>query len=95
MVGRERRWIVLGDDGRHVTLGRYTDPSEADFARAGSALQALGIGGWIAVLEGGYYTRNSGSLMMVREIGLPRQTWDAAVDTFNTIRRQALAKPST
>jgi hypothetical protein len=25
---RERRWIVLSGDGRHVTIGRHTDPTD-------------------------------------------------------------------
>jgi hypothetical protein len=40
-----RRWIALGADGRHITLGGYSDPSddelaqlESELAREGSAL---------------------------------------------------------
>jgi hypothetical protein len=35
---REKRWIVLADDGLHVTIGRHTDPSEDEIVRAGDAL---------------------------------------------------------
>ena len=29
----DRRWIVLGEDGRIVTLGRATDPSEEEITQ--------------------------------------------------------------
>ena len=34
------RWIVLGTDGRHVSLGR-TEPSEAEVMATSDALEAL------------------------------------------------------
>lgn len=92
---RERRWIVLGDDGRHVTIGRHTDPSEEELARASDSLRAIGVGGWVAVLEGGYYQpRDKISLMMVREIAPARQPWEAAVSSFLELRTHALSLPS-
>jgi hypothetical protein len=42
----ETRWIVLGTDGRHVSLGR-TEPSETEIATANDALAAQGISGWL------------------------------------------------
>ena len=30
--GGERRWIILGEDGRHVTMGRHSDPSPEELA---------------------------------------------------------------
>ena len=29
----ERRWIILAQDGRHVTMGRAAPPSEAEDAK--------------------------------------------------------------
>ena len=52
---KERRWIVLGEDGRHVTIGRHTDPTDDELARAADALHTSGQGGWLAVTEGQYY----------------------------------------
>ena len=40
----ETRWIVLGTDGRHVSLGR-TEPSEAAIATASDALTAQQLSG--------------------------------------------------
>lgn len=88
---RERRWIVLGDDGRHATLGRHSDPSEEEITQAGDALRAVGQGGWLAVTEGVYYSRGPLSVMMVREIAEPRQPWESAVAAFHSKRAQTLA----
>jgi hypothetical protein len=38
----ERRWIVLGTDGRHVSLGRDSDPSPEEIEAAEAALLAQG-----------------------------------------------------
>ena len=40
----ETRWIILGTDGRHVSLGR-ADPSEAETATASDALTAQQLSG--------------------------------------------------
>ena len=91
---REKRWIVLSDDGRHVTLGRHSDPSDDEINRAGEALRATGIGGWLALLEGIYYGRGEVALMMVREVAPPRAQWDFAVASFIKLRKQANSPPS-
>lgn len=87
----ERRWIVLGEDGRHVTLGRHSDPTEAEIAAAGQALAAQGLHGWLAVAEGDYWAkRGSVTLLMVRPLGTPKAAFDAAVAAFEAIRQRAL-----
>jgi len=48
----ERRWIILAQDGRHVTMGRAAPPSDAQIAAAAAALTAQGIAGWLATLDG-------------------------------------------
>ena len=89
----ERRWIILSEDGRHVTVGRHTDPSPDEVGQAGSQLRALGMGGWLAVLEGGYYgPRDPITLLMVREIAPTHgTTWDTAAASFRRIRDDALS----
>jgi hypothetical protein len=87
---REKRWIVLADDGRHSTLGRHTDPSQEEVAKAGDALRAAGMGGWLAMTEGVYYSAGPLSVMMVREIAPPRQSWEAAAAAFLARRTQTL-----
>ena len=93
MTARERRWIVLGDDGRHVTLGRHTDPSEEELARATDALRASGQGGWLAVTEGRYYSGDQLSVLMVKELAPPRAMWETALAAFQEAR-QTVALPS-
>lgn len=68
---RERRWILLGEDGRYVTLGRHSDPSEAEIAEAESNLRRLGRAGWLAIMEGNPYAGPLPSIMMVRPLANP------------------------
>jgi hypothetical protein len=90
---RERRWIILADDGRHVSVGRHTDPSDEETTRATEGLQATGAGGWLVMMEGVYYGCGAVSLMMVRELAPPRRNWDDAVAAFRQIRTRATSAP--
>lgn len=47
----ERRWIILGEDGRFTTLARTSDPTEAEIAEVEAAMRAQGVAGWLAVME--------------------------------------------
>ena len=88
----EKRWIVLSEDGRHVTIGRHTDPPEDEIQAAGSALKANGHGGWLAVTEGVYYSPSPKlGLLMVREIAPASSSWENAVAAFMRIRRDVIA----
>ena len=87
----ERRWIILGDDGRHVTVGRHTDPTDQEIARGGDALLTTGKGGWLAVTDGDYYDLSRPfSVMMVRAIAPTMRTWEGAVAAFHSIRNSFL-----
>jgi hypothetical protein len=87
----ERRWIVLGEDGRHATLGRHTDPTEAEIAAAEQALVAQGLHGWLAVADGDYWAKRATvSLLMVRTLGAPQAAFDSAAAAFEILRRRAL-----
>lgn len=87
----ESRWILLGQDGRHVSLGRHSDPSEAELAQAETALAASGQAGWLAVMRGDYYARRGRpELLMVKPLcGAAPTEWEAAVECFEGIRRDA------
>lgn len=67
----ERRWIILGTDGRYVTLGRASDPSDEEVRSAEKALQAQGLAGWLAVMEGNPYVGPIPRLLEVRPIAGP------------------------
>jgi len=88
---REKRWIVLADDGRHATLGRHSDPSEEELQEAAKGLHAAGVGGWLAVTEGVYYSRDKMSLLMVRELAPSKISFDEASRTFLATRKRTLA----
>jgi hypothetical protein len=86
----ETRWIVLGTDGRHVSLGRHSDPSTAEIEKAEAALAAHGLAGWLALLQGDYYVRHRPSVMMVRTLGEPSLPFAEAIEKFESLRREAL-----
>lgn len=88
----ERRWIILTEDGGHVTVGRHTDPTEEEISRASAQLRGLGVDGWLAILEGNYHAKGSKlTLMKVRELTSGSKSWDAAAKDFMTRRRRTNA----
>ena len=83
------RWIVLGTDGRHVSLGR-TEPSEAEVKTARDALAAQGLSGWLARMQGEYYSRSTISVEPLQRIGAAHDAdWQAALAVFHAARRRA------
>jgi hypothetical protein len=78
----EIRWIVLGTNGKHVTVGRDTDPTEEEVAVAEAALVARGLAGWLALMKANYYSRHKPSLSMIRALGNPTTTFDEAARAF-------------
>jgi hypothetical protein len=89
-VALETRWIVLGTDGRHVTLGRHSDPSPEEISEAERGLAAQGLSGWLALMKGGYYVRLEPSLMMVRPLANPTRQFEEAAADFETKRKATL-----
>ncbi len=87
----ETRWIVLGTDGRHVTLGRHTDPTQEEVAAAESGLAAQGLAGWLVLMKGGYYVQGKPSLMMVRPLANPARPFEEAAADFETKRKATLS----
>ena len=64
----EKRWIVLTPDGGHVSIGRHTDPSEAEIETAAGKLRQAGTGGWLAVMEDDCFARGDrGAEVPVRQ----------------------------
>ncbi len=85
----ETRWIVLGTDGRHVSLGR-TEPSEAEVKTASDALTAQGLSGWLARMQGDYYSRGKISVEPLLRIGIAHEAdWQAALTAFHASRHRA------
>ena len=89
----ERRWIVLGTDGRHVSLGRNSDPSPKEIEAAEAALLAQGPGGWLAVTSGEYWSRRARlDVLEVRHLGAPAETFAEAAAAFQRRRHERLAE---
>ena len=85
----ESRWIVLGTDGRHVSLGR-NEPSEAEVMVASDALAAQGLSGWLARMQGDYYSRRKVTLEPLQRIGAAQEPdWQAALSAFDAARQRA------
>jgi hypothetical protein len=88
-IETETRWMILGADGRHVSLGR-TEPSEAEVASASDALATHGLSGWLARMQGDYYSRRKVTLEPLQRIGAAQEPdWQAALSAFQTARRRA------
>ena len=87
----ERRWIILAQDGRHVTVGRAAPPSEAEVEAAAAALAAQGLAGWLATLDGNYWSRRRVTLATVQTLGNGATLdWPAAITAFKAARQRAL-----
>jgi hypothetical protein len=85
----ETRWIVLGTDGRHVSLGR-AEPTEIEVVAASDTLAEQGLSGWLARMQGDYYSRARVKLEPLRAIGVaPEANWQAALSAFHAARRRA------
>lgn len=91
----ERRWVVLGGDGRHVSVGRYTDPSEEEIQRMEQDLHSQGLTGWLAIVSGDYYGPGQIEIVQVRPLVVPQDDregdmdadlWSTAVARFREFR---------
>jgi hypothetical protein len=85
----ETRWMILGADGRHVSLGR-AEPSETEIATANDALAEQGLSGWLARMQGAYYSRRKVTLKPLQRIGAEHEAdWQAAIAAFHAARQRA------
>lgn len=86
---KERRWAIIASDGRHVWLGRHTDPSSQELERAAEDLARARVPGWLAVTEGVFYSDDDLVVMMVRPLW-GEGDWDSASAAFLRKREAAL-----
>jgi hypothetical protein len=85
----ETRWILLGTDGRHVSLSR-AEPSATEVATASDTLAAQGLSGWLARMQGEYYSRGKVTLEPLQRIGIAHDAdWQAALAAFHAARHRA------
>ena len=88
-IETEARWIVLGTDGRHVSLGR-TEPTEIEVQTASDTLAPQGLSGWLARMQGDYYSRRKVTLEPLQRIGAEHEAdWQAALTAFHAARHRA------
>lgn len=74
----DRRWVILAEDGRYSTIGRASDPTDAEVEEAEDALRRQGLSGWLAVMSGSAYGSKMPSLMAVRSLASPTRHWEDA-----------------
>ena len=79
--------IILADDGRHVTVGRYSKPAEEDIAYSAAEMLTQGVGGWLVRLDGEYYSRRKPVLTHIRDLTPTSVSFDEAVIRFERLRR--------
>ena len=92
---RQKTWIVVGRDGRHVLLGRNSDPSEAEIVQAEQALVVQGLAGYLAVAEGDYYDPSLPyALLEVRPLATPAFTFEEAASALRLRRDEFHREPS-
>ena len=85
----ETRWMVLGTNGRHVSLGR-TEPIEIEVLAASDTLAAQGLSGWLARMQGEYYSRRRVTLEPLQRIGADHEAdWELALAAFHAARHRA------
>jgi hypothetical protein len=79
----EKRWIILGTDGRHVTVGRHSDPSPEEIDGVEAKLRSQGLSGWLAVTDGRYHGSGQMRVLAVRPLAAPPpEAWESAVAAF-------------
>lgn len=88
-TAREKRWLVIAGDGRHVTLGRHSDPTAEELAEVEETLTRQGVSAWLAILEGVYYGQNPVHVLQVRHLTGSGDGWEAAKRNFLNRRAEA------
>jgi hypothetical protein len=92
LAALERRWAIIAPDGRHVWLGRHSDPSPDEIADAENSLRAQGLGGWLAVVAGDYWSRHAKlEVLEVLALAKPKGSFESAASAFRAARDRKLS----
>ncbi|MEE3501096.1 hypothetical protein [Acidiphilium acidophilum] len=70
------------EDGHINTIGRHTEPSQAEIDRVGSAMEAVGVRGWLAIIDRSAYVAGQPKITMVMEMREPKVSFQEAVARF-------------
>lgn len=87
---REKRWAVVTSDGRHIWLGRHTDPDAGQIQLAVNQLTVQGLTGWLAVIQGVYYEPQHNLTSVMVQLLAGQGTWEAAWEAFLARRAETL-----
>ena len=87
----ERVTAILATDGRHVLVGRYSQPSEAELAQARDAIAAQGLRAWLVHLHGDRWAKRGPGpqIEMIRALhdDLTTDDWATACAAFRVAHK--------
>jgi hypothetical protein len=93
LKSKERHWLILGEDGRHVWLGRHSDPNDDEIRAAEERLATQALAGWLAVAEGDFWNLASDFvLLQVKPLANPSDDFEAAATRFLARRKSRLTQ---
>ena len=70
-----------------------TPPTDMEIIGVSDALTAQGLSGWLACMQGDYYSRGKVTLAPLKRIGADHEAdWQAALAAFQRLRGLALAQ---
>lgn len=86
-MATERRWAIISQDGRHTWLGRNSEPTADEIAKAEASLPAQGVPAWLTVVNGDYWSSEALEFLVVRAIAEARDAhWPLAKMAFLAAR---------
>lgn len=77
-AAEDLRYLILGEDGRHVLLGR-AQPGRPDIDAASAAMQLANLRGWIVSASGSFHARAKPSLEEIAPMNNPMVPFALAV----------------
>ena len=60
--------MLLAETGAHAWIGRHSDPTEDELAGMGTELTRQGLGGWLCVVEGQYWSEGPLTVLEVSRL---------------------------
>ncbi len=88
---KQGRWLILNENGQHVSIGQQNAPSSEDLAAIEAKLSAQGLSGWLVRMEGDYYAKpNKVELKAIKPLCAPRVPFADASCLFFAARQKRL-----
>lgn len=86
--------MLLAETGVHAWIGRHSDPTEEELAGMGAELVRQGLGGWLCVVEGQYWSEGPLTVLEVRRLADGGE-FNGAREIFMSRRREAMQQASS